>query len=166
MLKRAGPKGDSCDKGRAAFGILQEHGDKNRIVFNDEGILQPLAWNFIALGDGAKLAEISQLIPPDFVTLHLRLPTEQTYPRKKARRKGIPAPLKAKSDTEALAKIARYGDVLDRFVAARRDRGCMVIAKAAAPEMEKVVEQSFERVKALRSTPRQKPAKKPRLAKA
>ncbi len=166
MLKQAGPKGDSCDKGRAPFSILQEHGDNDLILFNDEGLLQPLAWNFSALGDGAKLAEISQLIPPDFVTLHLRLPTEQTYPRKKTHRKGIPAPLKAKSDTEAVAKIARYGDMLDRFMAARRDRGCRVIENAAAPGMEKVVEQSFERLKALRSTPRQKPANKPRWAKA
>ncbi|RUS59199.1 hypothetical protein EGN72_14730 [Pseudorhodobacter sp. E13] len=145
-------------------GILQEHGDKDLIVMNDEGFLQRLAWNFTALGDGPEIAEISQLIPPDFVTLNLTLPTEHAYQRTKDRKKGIPSPLKGDTDTEALAKFARYGDMLDRFVAARRARGCVVIDIDAAPEMDTVVETALAALAPL--LPAAKPVKKPRKAKA
>lgn len=122
-------------------GILQEHGDADLIVLNDEGFMQRLSWNFMGLEDGPTVAEISALLPGDFLTVHLTLPPDLAFERTKARKKGVPIGLKSADDAETLAKFTRYGAMLDCFVAARRERGCAVYEVDAGQDVEVVIDE-------------------------
>jgi thymidylate kinase len=145
------------------IGILQEHGDPELIVLNDEGFLQRLSWNFIGLEDGPEVAEISALLPDDFITIHLTLPQDLAYARTKDRKKGIPSGLKAKTDAETLAKLARYGTMLDRFVEARRARGCPVFKVDTEQDIDLIVDEVIAHLRPF--LPVAKPAKQKRKAK-
>lgn len=122
-------------------GIIQEHGDANLIVFNDEGFLQRLSWNFMVLEGGSDVAGISALLPDDFLTVHLTLGPDAAFQRTKERKKGVPIGMKSIDDAETLTKFVRYGAMLDRFVAARRDRGCVVYEVDAGQDVDLVIEQ-------------------------
>jgi thymidylate kinase len=148
------------------IGILQEHGARDLIVLNDEGFLQRLSWNFIELEDGPEIAEISRLIPDDFLTVHLTLDAAQAYGRTKGRKKGIPQPLKGTDDAEAITKFARYGVMLDRFVNERRSCGCEVFVVDAGQEPDAVLEEVLPYLRPFLPTPIPVSAKKLRRVKA
>ncbi|MGB3281128.1 MAG: hypothetical protein WBA92_18250 [Pseudorhodobacter sp.] len=145
------------------IGILQEHGDPELIVFNDEGFLQRLSWNFMGLEDGPEVTEISALLPDDFITIHLTLPQDLAYSRIQDRKKGIPSGLKAKTDAETLVKLAQYGTMLDRFVEARRARGCPVYKVDTKQDIGVIVDEVIAHLRPF--LPAAKPARQKRKAK-
>lgn len=143
-------------------GILQEHGDADLIVLNDEGFLQRLSWNFMSLEGGPEVTQVSALLPDDFITVHLIVPPEEAYTRTKDRKKGVPIGMKCADDAQTLAKFARYGAMMDSFVAARRDRGCVVCEVDAGQDMELVMDEVLHRLRA--HLPTAVPVKKRRKA--
>ncbi len=151
-------------EGLSQLGILQEHGDPDIVVLNDEGFLQRLSWNFIDSQDGPEVAAISALLPDDFLTVHITLPADVAFARTKERRKGVPIGLRREDDAETLARFESYDAMLDMFVAARRDRGCVVYEVDAAQDLEAVVQALLHHLHPHLPAPAPvpTPAKKPR----
>lgn len=130
------------------YGIVQEHGEPDLIILNDEGFLQRFAWNFMEMEDNAQAIEVSALLPDDFLTVHMVLPPDEAYRRTQARKKGVPLALKCPSAAATLAKFDRYGAKLDWFVTARRDRGCIVCDVDARQDLDVVTAQVLDQLRA------------------
>ena len=144
------------------LGILQEHGDADLVVLNDEGFLQRLSWNFIDLQDGPEVGAICALLPDDFLTVHMILPADVAYARTKGRKKGVPIALRREDGAETLARFGCYDAMQNTFVTARRDRGCVVYEVDAMQDLEALVEEVIHHLHRHLPAPAPVPAKKAR----
>lgn len=146
-------------------GILQEHGAPDLIVLNDEGFLQRLSWNFKEMGAEADVLEVSRLLPDDFLTVHLTITPDAAFLRTQGRKKGIPIGMKGTNEADILQNFTRYGAMIDQFVTARRQRGCMVCEVDASQEINAVAEDVLAHLQpylptVLRPAPRKRRAEK------
>lgn len=146
------------------YGIVHEHGDPDHIILNDEGFLQRFSWNFMEMGDRSQAEMVSDLLPDDFLTVHMTLTPEDAYRRAKGRKKGVPSALKSADPAASVAKFASYGAALDWFVAARQERGCVVIEVDARAEPDAVIDEALMVLRA--NLPVLGPVSKPKRRKA
>lgn len=109
------------------LGIVGSLGPSDLVVLNDEGFLQRLASNFIADPDDPTLPGIISHVPPEILTVSIRISPDQALDRARGRRKGIPLILRAQGDEEVRQGFARFEQAIENAVSCRQAQGCAVL---------------------------------------